>query len=151
MTRRGGTSRRRAEGGAAAVETALVLPLLLFVLFAIIDLSRAYDTKIQLSQAAREGARLVAMQSSSNLTTRVQQAAPGLNIPASGVTVAYLDSSGNVVSGGDCTNSSVVNARVTVTVSFTWVTGISGFARFFGTSTFPTPTTQSAQGVMQCA
>lgn len=151
MTRRCGTSRRRAEVGAAAVETALVLPLLLFVLFAIIDLSRAYDTKIQLSQAAREGARLVAMQSSSNLTTRVQQAAPGLNITASGVTVAYLDSSGNVVSGGDCTNSSVVNARVTVTVNFTWVTGISSFARFFGTSSFPTPTTQSAQGVMQCA
>lgn len=154
MTRRDRTGRRpstRAERGAAAVEMALVLPLLLFVLFAIIDLSRAYDTKIQLSQAAREGARLVAMQSPSSVTTRVQQAAPGLNITSSGIAIAYLDSSGSVVAGGDCTNSSVVNARVTVTVNFTWVTGISAMARFFGSSTFPTPTTQSAQGVMQCA
>jgi len=139
----------RSERGAAAVEMALVMPLLLFVIFAIVDFSRAYDTKIQLSQAAREGVRLVAMQSTADVNTRVAQAAPSLAISA--VSIQYLDSAGAVVAGGSCTTTGVVNARVTVTTGFTWLTGISAMSRFFGGTTFPTPTQQSAIGVMQCA
>jgi Flp pilus assembly protein TadG len=128
---------------------ALVMPILLFVIFAIVDFSRAYNTQIQLSQAAREGVRLVSMQSPANITTRIQQAAPSLTI--SGVLIQYLDSSGSPVAGADCTTSGVVNAQVTVTTNFTWITGISAMSKFFGPGTFPTPQTQSAIGVMQCA
>jgi Flp pilus assembly protein TadG len=140
---------RRLDQGAAAVEMALVMPLLLFVIFALVDLSRAYDTEIQLSQAAREGVRLVSMQSTANITTRIQQAAPSLTI--SGVSIQYLDSSGSPVTGADCTTSGVVNAQVTVTTSFTWITGISAMSKFFGPGTFPTPSQESSIGVMQCA
>jgi Flp pilus assembly protein TadG len=59
----------RRERGAAAVEMALVLPSLLFILFALVDFGRAFNTQIQLSQAAREGVRLVAMQSPSNIAS----------------------------------------------------------------------------------
>jgi Flp pilus assembly protein TadG len=140
---------RRTDRGAAAVEMALVMPLLLFLIFAIVDFGRAYNTQIQLSQAAREGVRLVAMQSTADINTRIGQAAPSLTI--SEVSIQYLDSSGNPVAGADCTTSGVVNARVTVTTNFTWVTGISAMSKFFGPGTFPTPQTQSAIGVMQCA
>jgi hypothetical protein len=140
---------RRIDRGAAAVEMALVMPLLLFVIFAIVDFSRAYNTQIQLSQAAREGVRLVAMQSTADINTRIGQAAPSLTI--SGVNIQYLDSSGTPVAGADCTTPGVVNARVTVTTSFIWITGISAMSKFFGPGTFPTPQTQSAVGVMQCA
>lgn len=49
--------RRRADRGAAAVETALVLPLLLMVVFAMIDFGRMLNTQIRVTEAAREGAR----------------------------------------------------------------------------------------------
>lgn len=51
------SSRSRRERGAAAVEMAIVLPLLLLVLAGIIDLSRAFFTNMSLATSAREGAR----------------------------------------------------------------------------------------------
>jgi Flp pilus assembly protein TadG len=142
----------RRETGAVAVEMALVLPLLLFILCGIIDLGRAFNTQIQLSQAAREGARLVAMQSPSDVVARVQQAAPGLTNPAPTVRVDFLDAANNPVVGAtDCASANVVNARVTVTVAFSWITGISGLSRLFGPGTFPNPTQENAIGVMQCS
>jgi Flp pilus assembly protein TadG len=150
---------RRLERGAAAVEMALVMPFLLFMIMAIVDLSRAYDTKLQLSQTAREGVRLVSMQSTSDLTTRIHQAAPSLcptpetTPPTCTVTRAYVVASTGLPWAGDCSTtgaSGVVNASVTVTTRFTWITGLSAMSGFLGKGTFPTPTTQSATGVMQC-
>jgi Flp pilus assembly protein TadG len=51
----------REEGGVAVVEFALVAPLLLILIFGIIDLGRAYATLNQLAASAREGARLAAV------------------------------------------------------------------------------------------
>ncbi|GAA2529940.1 TadE/TadG family type IV pilus assembly protein [Pilimelia columellifera] len=45
------------DRGAAAVEMALVLPLLLLMLFGIIDFGRMFNAQIALTEAAREGAR----------------------------------------------------------------------------------------------
>ena len=49
------------ERGAAAVEMAIVMPLLVAMLIGIIDFSRIFNAELQLSQAAREGVRLVAL------------------------------------------------------------------------------------------
>jgi hypothetical protein len=49
------------ERGAAVVELALVLPILLTVLLGIVEFGRAYNTKISLTHAAREGARAAAV------------------------------------------------------------------------------------------
>lgn len=65
------TSRRQQKGhhgnghhdrGAAAVEMALVMPLLIAMIIGIIDFSRIFNAELQLSQAAREGARLASLQ-----------------------------------------------------------------------------------------
>ncbi len=53
--------RRRDEGGAAAVEFALVAPLLLFLLFAIIGYGYMLSFRQAISQAAAEGARAAAV------------------------------------------------------------------------------------------
>lgn len=50
--------RHRQEGGVALVEFAMVLPLLLVLVFGIVDFGRAFQTWITLTNAAREGARL---------------------------------------------------------------------------------------------
>jgi Flp pilus assembly protein TadG len=150
-------SRRRRNGrldrGAAAVEMAIVLPMLLFILMAMIDFGRAYNAQIQLSQAAREGVRLASLNpgtdtsgqiSDSNfgtgaITTRVQNAAAGVSgVTASVITYCPLTS----VTSSD-------TATVTVTGPFTWITGISGMSKFFGAG-FPTPNTIQATGVMRC-
>ena len=49
------------EAGVAVVEFALVAPLLLLLIFGIVDLGRAYATLNQLAASAREGARVAAV------------------------------------------------------------------------------------------
>jgi hypothetical protein len=49
---------QRREEGAAAVEFALLLPLLVLLLFGIIEFGFAFSTRIQATNAAREAARL---------------------------------------------------------------------------------------------
>jgi Flp pilus assembly protein TadG len=49
------------DRGAAAVEMAFVMPLLILMIMGIIDFSRIFNGEIQLSQAAREGARIAAL------------------------------------------------------------------------------------------
>jgi Flp pilus assembly pilin Flp len=48
----------RDEDGAAAVEFALLLPLIVLLLFGIIEFGLAFNTRIQATNAAREGARM---------------------------------------------------------------------------------------------
>jgi Flp pilus assembly protein TadG len=71
---------RRSECGAALVEFAIVLPLLLLLVFGIIDLGRLLYTYNNLTSAVREGARLASVQSNpttgasiSAVQSRVQQ------------------------------------------------------------------------------
>jgi Flp pilus assembly protein TadG len=48
----------RGEEGAAAVEFALLLPLLVLLLFGFIQFGTAFNTRIQATNAAREAARM---------------------------------------------------------------------------------------------
>src|SRR4051812_29423306 len=71
----GGSS---ADRGAAVVEFALLLPLLLLVVLGIVDFGRMLNAQQTLTQAAREGARLVAL-GQPNVAGRTQAAATGLS------------------------------------------------------------------------
>jgi Flp pilus assembly protein TadG len=60
MIRAASTIRRRLaarESGAAMVEMAIVLPLLLLLVFGIIEFGRLYNSQLTLTHAAREGIR----------------------------------------------------------------------------------------------
>lgn len=50
--------KREGESGAAAVEFALIAPLLFILVFGIINFGYLFGQKLSLNQAAREGARL---------------------------------------------------------------------------------------------
>ncbi|MFB9234544.1 TadE/TadG family type IV pilus assembly protein [Plantactinospora siamensis] len=54
------TRHRTPDQGAAAVEMALVLPLLLLLIFGIIDFGRMLNAQLNATQAAHEGARAAA-------------------------------------------------------------------------------------------
>jgi Flp pilus assembly protein TadG len=51
----------RKEAGAAAVEFALVLPILLALILGIFEFGRLFNIQIQISNAAREAARVMAI------------------------------------------------------------------------------------------
>lgn len=56
------SSRRRdGEQGAALIEAAIILPILLLVVFGIVAFARAYNAKTTLTHAAREGVRELAI------------------------------------------------------------------------------------------
>lgn len=75
---------RRSERGAALLETAIVLPLLLFVAVGIIEFGRAYQTWQVLTNAAREGARVAVLPGTTDgaVTTRVQDYLEAGQLPA---------------------------------------------------------------------
>ncbi len=66
---------KRSERGAALLEAAITIPLLLFVAVAIFEFGRAYQTWAVLTNAAREGARyaVTAGSTAANTTALSQQ------------------------------------------------------------------------------
>jgi Flp pilus assembly protein TadG len=127
------------DRGAAAVEFALLLPLLLLLLFGIIDAGRAINTQITLTQAAREGARLASLgQPNSTVVSGTRAAAFGL----SPVTVT--------VTGCPPGAGPTTSATVSVSYGFTFVTPIGAIAGLLGVSGDGAPLTLTAQGVMPC-
>ncbi|KGN32350.1 hypothetical protein N802_18470 [Knoellia sinensis KCTC 19936] len=76
--------KRPSETGAAAVEFALVFPMLIILLAGIVDFGRAFHTQIILSNAAREGARIYAFEGdAANVQARAQAASPNRTVTAS--------------------------------------------------------------------
>jgi len=72
---------------------AIVLPVLVFLAFGIVDFGRMLNAEIQISQAAREGVRLAALAggggySSSDVSSRVAQAAPNPGFGGTGASVS---------------------------------------------------------------
>ena len=106
------------ERGAAAVEFALVAPVLLALVGGIIEFSYTYNLQISVTQAAREAARTMAIYNNQGQARAAAVAgAPGLS-PAG---FAYTFT-------GACPDGSTGNAQVTVDYTANTMTGIFGTA-----------------------
>ncbi|GAA2198747.1 TadE/TadG family type IV pilus assembly protein [Sinomonas flava] len=115
------------ERGAAAVEFALVLPVLILLLLGIVDYGRLFNAQQTLTYAARSGARVMVLQNSTSAAiTAAQNTASDLG---------SIPSSSFAVSPSTCT----AGTQVTFTVNYTF-TGTG----FFGS--FPL----QGKGVMLC-
>jgi Flp pilus assembly protein TadG len=131
--------RGRSDTGAAAVEMAIVLPLLLLLVFGIIDFGRMLNAQLTLSAAAREGARWAAL-GQTGVAARVALAAPALT-PAPSAAVTPCPASPAIGT----------NATVTVTYTFTFVTPLSAVGGLFGGGGVgPATKILTGQGVMRC-
>jgi Flp pilus assembly protein TadG len=81
-------SLRRYDRGSAIIETALVLPILLLVVFGITEWGRALMTTNILNQAAREGARIAAVAAdSSGAVARINQVLTAANVTPAAISV----------------------------------------------------------------
>jgi Flp pilus assembly protein TadG len=128
--RRAAAAVRRSERGASAVEFALILPVLILLLLGLLEYGRVYNVQISLSNAAREGARTMAIHNDAGQArTAARSAAPSVN-PA-------LSSANVTVSPTTC----AAGQTVTVTVHY----DVALMTGFFGTNL---PLT--ATGVMLC-
>jgi Flp pilus assembly protein TadG len=134
--RRRPTPKTPRDRGAAAVEFALLLPLLMLLVFGIVDFGRALNAQVTLTQAAREGARMAAL-GEPNVVSSTQAAATGL----SPVSVTVTSCPTGAAAG--------TNAVVQVSYSFSFVTPVAAIASIFGSS-FGSTMTLTAQGVMPC-
>jgi Flp pilus assembly protein TadG len=132
---RGGGS---ADRGATVVEFALLLPLLLLIVLGIIDFGRILNAQVTLTQAAREGARLVAL-GQPNVQSRTQAAATGL----SPVGVSIQSACATGAGPGS-------NGAVQTSYSFTFTPGLGYLVSLVGGSGLSGQTTLSAKGVMPC-
>jgi len=107
--------------GAAAVEMAVVTPLLLTMLFGIIEFGYAFTVRQSLVTAAREGARIAALpgSSSADIQARIDDYLHPLNLNATTtLTRATVDNP---------------TERVSVTVPYSQVSLLGGY---FGSTNF---------------
>lgn len=90
-TASGGTVRGKGERGEGLVELAVILPVLLLILLAILDLGRAVYAYHVVANCAREGARFgkVSPNNTADIIAVVQNAAVGLDSSDITVTVSH--------------------------------------------------------------
>ncbi|MDQ0868555.1 Flp pilus assembly protein TadG [Arthrobacter sp. V1I9] len=116
------------ERGAAAVEFAILLPLLLMLVLGTIEFGRAYNAQITLTNAARDGVRYMAIvKDPAEAKKKAQAAAASVStIPTSDIKLST-----EVCSEG---------AQVTLTIKYnlSTITGIAG------------PFPMTGKGVMLC-
>ncbi|MEX0658940.1 MAG: TadE/TadG family type IV pilus assembly protein [Egibacteraceae bacterium] len=142
------------DRGAAALEFALVLPLLLLLIFGTVDFAMAYQRHVTLAHAAREGVRAWALSdpdAPTDPTPTTQGAASGL--PAASVTVACATA---LIPGGPwapvaCSDPCLTGtpARVTAQYDYTFITPVASFMGMFGATPSDTIALRG-QGVMRC-
>ncbi len=133
---RGVTDRRGRECGASAVELALILPVLLLLLGAVIDFGRAFSAQVSLTSAAREGARMAAL----GLTGSVQSRVTSASQPYAATAV--------VTTGCSATPAATDAAEVTVTAPFSFLI-LDGVSHLVG-GAIPATITLTARGSMRC-
>lgn len=121
-----GALRRRVQlsddRGAEVVEFAIVIPILLVVIAALISFGFVFMSQITLTQAAREGARYAAIcktdttclgNGDANVKQKIVDHAPGITINPGDINVS------------DCSADGATSA--TVTITYQWSIGIPPF------------------------
>lgn len=92
--------KQKRESGQAMVEFALIIPIFIIILFAVIDFGNLLSTNIAVTNAAREGARegiICASEAgfSSQVESKVRSSAPDLKPSNLTVSATKTGSSGN--------------------------------------------------------
>lgn len=119
----------RSEKGQALVETALILPILLLLLFGITDFGRAFHAYLTLDHAGREIARLVSVHSSnSNIQDRLNSSFVGLDTTKLTISIDICDELNNCspiypfVEGVESTIPTGADVEVTFAYNFDFIT-----------------------------
>ena len=135
--------RLKGQRGAALIETAVTLPIILLVSVSIFEFGRAYQTWQVLTNAAREGARIACLPdyTDTQVTTTVQNYMTGGRLPNAGTATVTVVR--NVPFG------STTASRVTVNYPFQFMV-LSPVARLVqSSSTAGAPLTMQSSALMR--
>jgi Flp pilus assembly protein TadG len=138
----------RSEKGAALLEAAVTIPILLLISAGIFEFGRAYQTWQVLTNAAREGARVAVLPSpiAPGVEQRVRDYMQAGQLPLFGSAGVVVNRSASIVVNGTAVSAS----QVTVNYPFTFMV-LRPIARLIpGASTaVGAPLTMTAQAVMR--
>jgi Flp pilus assembly protein TadG len=110
-------SKLREDRGAVAVEFALVFPILIAMLLGIVEFGFAYNTQVTVTNAAREGARTMAIQNDPSAARAAAQAvAPHLNPSMTDADIAIAPA----------TCAPGLQSTMTITYTMPFLTGLFG-------------------------
>lgn len=135
MSPRGHVGGMHRDSGAAAVELAIILPLLILIVAGIVDFGRAMYTQSILTNAAREGARAAVV--GADYSTRAISAANGV----AGATASSTPA-------GGCPPGSPGQVTITMSAPFEWIILGPAMDFFGGSASLPSPLSSAA--TMQC-
>ena len=138
---------RRDQRGAALLEMAFTLPLLLLISVSIFEFGRAFEVWQVLTNAAREGARVAVLPGISDamVSARVQQYA-NAGVLDTGVTPTVTILRNSTISYGSGTAS---GSKVTVTYPFRFIVLQSVVRLVVNGSTVGAPFTMAASATMR--
>jgi|BarGraNGADG00312_2_1021985.scaffolds.fasta_scaffold12050_3 Flp pilus assembly protein TadG len=135
--------RRWRDRGAAAVEFALCVPMLVLLIFGSIEFGLYVQARTMVQNAAREGVRLASLNKSpADIEYAVDMALQGVSGTSPVVTSGCTSTAGACVIGSK-TNPTGSVATVTVTLNYTSVTGL------FVTTQFPKISTLTGSSYMR--
>jgi Flp pilus assembly protein TadG len=124
------------DRGAVAVEMALLLPVLVLLLLGIMEFGRAYNAQVTLTNAAREGVRVMAITNvEADAKTAATNAASTLRMTSTNPAFTFTFTTETTTY-----TSCAAGRQVSMTISYTLdsLTGIAG------------PFSMTGKGVMQC-
>lgn len=117
--------RNQSECGASAVEFALLLPLLMMLVFGIVEFGLAMYRQAILTNASREGARLGIVQAVPAITTAQINGVIDTYLTQAGIAPGSVSRS--IVAGGG--NGTPVRVTLTLPYTFTVLPGLTSVAR----------------------
>lgn len=122
------------DRGAAAVEFALVIPILLLLVIGILEFGRAYHVQTTLSNAARDGVRVMALQDNASAAIQATEiSADPLDLTNARIVVTPID-------GCAAPGTTTGLASVTIEFPFELVSGFLPLDAF----------TLTGKGTMRC-
>lgn len=130
---------RATERGAVAVEFALLAPVLIMILLGIMEFGRAYNTQLTLTNAAREGVRVMAIDNDAATALAATTSSADTLTPAvrgTDVIIAFQTIPPTTPAPTSCAPGRQVT--VTISYSLSTVTGIAG------------PFSMTGKGTMLC-
>lgn len=137
--------RARSERGAAAVEFALVVPLLLLIVFGIVNFGFVFAQQLSLGNGARQAARYAVIDgpTCAQIRTEGRNSGATIGMTATQVPVPAVSGCASDATKPCAGTTTGTNITVTMTRTAAWVVPIPPF-------NFLTPPTLTGRGIMRC-
>lgn len=134
---------RQTEAGQSLVEMALILPVFMILLFALVDFGRGFYSWLIITNAAREGARAAAVQSDSSTVDSKIYGSFCNTYPSD----CALDTTKMTVTKTNIQGVRGTEAMVDISFTFEYVTPIGSMLSLVGGSSLTAPVLKAHAGM----